>query len=56
MHPLKKVQIAYLKADKTSIKVASKYVDFADIFLPKLAAEFLKHIKINNHAIKLVNN
>ena len=56
MHPLKKAQIAHLKADKALTKVFSKYVDFADVFLPKLVTEFLEHTRINNHAIKLVDN
>ena len=56
MHPSKRAQIAHLKADKVLIKVLSKYTDFADIFLPKLAVELLKHIKIYNHAIELVND
>ena len=52
---LKKVQVAYLKADEVSIKVSSKYVDFVDIFFPKLAAELPKHTKINDHTIELVD-
>ena len=56
MHPLKKAQIAYLKADKASIKVPNKYADFVDVFLPKLAIELLEYTRINNHAIKLVDD
>ena len=56
MYPLKKAQIAYLKADKASTKVSSKYADFANVFLPKLTAKFLKHIKINDYAIELVDD
>ena len=52
MHFLKKAQIAYLKADKASTKVFSKYADFIDIFSPKLATQFLEHIKINAHTIE----
>lgn len=36
IRPLKRAQIAYIKVDMTSIKVASKDADFADIFLLKL--------------------
>ena len=56
MHPLKKAQIAHLKANKAPSKISSKYADFADIFSPKLAAKLSKHTKINDHAIKLVDN
>ena len=51
MHPLRKAQIAYLKADEAPTKVPSKYADFADVFSPKLAAELSEH-EISNHAIK----
>ena len=37
-------------------RVFSKYINFADIFLLKLAVELLKYININNYAIKLINN
>ena len=56
MHPLKRAQIAYLKADKALTKILNKYVDFVDVFSLKLAAEFLEHTKINYHAIKLVDD
>ena len=39
VHVLKKAQIAHLKADEAPTKVLSKYADFVDVFLPKLAAE-----------------
>ena len=48
VHPLKKTQIAYLRADKAPTKVFSKYIDLAEIFLPKLAIKLFKYIKINN--------
>ncbi len=56
VHPLKKAQIPYLKVDKASSKVSSKYADFVDVFSPKLALELPEHTGINNHAIKLVND
>ena len=56
MHPLKKAQVAHLKADEALTKVPNKYTDFAHIFLPKLAVELPKHMRINDHAIKLVDN
>ncbi len=49
-------QITYLKADEAPSKVHSKYTNFADIFSLKLAVELLKHMRINNHNIKLVDN
>ena len=56
MHPSKKTQIAYLKANETLTKVLSKYADLANIFLSKLAAKLPKHMKINDLAVELVNN
>ena len=55
MHPLSKTQIVQLKVNEAFTKVASKYADFADVFLPKLVAKLLEH-EINDHAIKSVNN
>ena len=56
MHLLKKAQIAYLKVDEAFTKISNKYANFADIFLPKLAVELFKYMRINNYAIKLVDN
>ena len=56
MHPLRKTQIAHLKADKALIKVSSKYAYFVDIFLLKLAAELSKYMRINDYAIKLIDD
>ena len=56
MHPLRKTQIAQLKADKASSKVSSEYADFANIFSPKLAAKLPKHTRINDYAIELVDD
>ena len=56
MYLLKKAQIAYLKADEDLTKVPSKYIDFVDIFLLKLAVELFEYTKINNHVIKFVND
>ena len=52
----KKAQIAYLKAEKVSTKVSSNYIDFANIFLQKLATKLSEHIRINNYAIKLIKD
>ena len=56
MHPSKRAQIAYLKADETLTKVPSKYADFADVFCSKLAVELLKYMRINDHTIELVDD
>ena len=56
VYPSKRIQIPYLKVDEVSIKVFSKYADFADVFSSKLAIKLSKYTKINNHAIKLINN
>ncbi len=56
MHPSKKTQITQLKADEALTKVPSKYTNFTDVFLPKLAAELPKYTGINNHSIKLVDD
>ena len=44
VHPLKRAEIAYLKADETSIEVPSEYADFANVFSPKHG--------ISNHALE----
>ncbi len=56
MHPSKKAQIAHLKVDKTPTKVSSEYTDFADFFSPKLTVKLSEHIRINNHALELVDD
>ena len=52
----KRVQIAYLKADEAPFKVPSKYADFADVFSLKLVIKLPKNTRINDHAIKFVDN
>ena len=56
VHPLKRAQIAHQKANEASTEVPSKYADFVDVFSPKLATKLLEHIRINNHAIELVDD
>ncbi len=55
-HLLKKTRIAHLKVDKTFIKIFSKYADFVDVFLQKLAVKLPKYMGINNHAIEWIDN
>ncbi len=52
MHPSRRAQIAYLKADEAPTEVPSEYVDFADVFSPKLAAELPEHTGINDYVIE----
>ena len=40
--------MTHLKVNKAFTKILSKYADFADVFLSKLAAELLRHTGINN--------
>ena len=56
MHPLKKAQIVYLKASKAPTKVSNEYVNFANVFSPKLAIKLVKYIKINDHTIELIDD
>ena len=55
IHPLQTAQISTLIQDEAPTKVATKYVDYADVFSFNLAMELLKNIGINEHAIKLHN-
>ncbi len=56
MNLSRRAQIAYLKADEAPIKVLSEYADFADVFLPNLVVKLPEHMKINDHAIELVDD
>ncbi len=56
MHSLRKAQRAHLKVDEAPIEVFNKYANFADVLLPKLDIELLKHMNINNYTIKLVDD
>ena len=51
-----RVQIAVFVANKASTSIFIKYSDFADVFFPELASELPEYTKINDHAIKLVND
>ena len=56
MHPLKRAQIVHLKADEVLTKVSSKYADFVDVISPKLATQLSEYMRINDYAIKLVDD
>ena len=49
-------QIAYQKIDKALIKILSKYTDFVNIFLSKLAVKLFKYKRVNNYTIELIDN
>lgn len=55
VHPLKKFQIAYLKANKAPMEISNKVKDFEDVFSLKLAAILPKH-SVNNHTIELIDD
>ena len=56
IHPSKMAQIIHLKVDKAFTKVLSKYTTLIDVFSPKLATKLSKYMRINDYAIKLVDN
>ncbi len=56
MYPLRRAQIADLKAHKAPTEVSSEYTDFADVFSPKFGVEIPVYTRINNHAIELVDD
>ncbi len=49
-------QIKLLLANKVSIEVLFKYLDYIDIFLFHLIMELPKNTSINKHTIKLVKD
>ena len=56
VYPFCRAQIAALVANEASTLIPTEYFDFADVFSPELASELPKHIEINDHTIKLVDN
>ena len=56
IHPSCRVQIAALVANKAPTSILTKYSDFTDVFFPELASELPEHNRINDHAIKLVDD
>lgn len=55
MHLSCKAQIASLNVNKAPIITLPQYSDFASIFSSKLITKLSKYIRINNHAIDLVD-
>ena len=56
VYPSHRPQITGLIAKNAFIKIFAKYVDFADVFSPNLISKLFEYTRINNYAIKLVNN
>ena len=56
VHPSCRAQIAALVANEALTSILTEYSDFADVFSLELATELPEHIRINDHAIKLVDN
>ena len=56
VYPFCRLKLFGLIAKKAPIKVPDKYINFADVLSPGLAFKLLKHIKINDYAIELVNS
>ena len=56
VHPSCRAQIAALVANEAPTLISTEYSDFTDIFSPKLALKLLEHTRINDYAIKLVDN
>lgn len=51
-----KALIASLQINKAPKIVLLENSDYVDVFSPKLIVELSKYIRINNHAINLVNS
>ena len=51
IHPARKAQLASLQTEKVTVLV--EYLDFADVFLEKLANVLLERTRANEHVIKL---
>ncbi len=56
VHSSHLTQLGLLLANKSSIKVLPKYLDYADVFLFDLAIELFKNIGMNKYTIKLVES
>lgn len=54
IHLSKRAQIAFLMTDKTLIFVPPKYTGFTVVFSRNLAAKLLKHTRIYDHIINLI--
>ena len=55
VHMFCKIQIAALVINKTSNSIFIEYFDFIDVFSSKLTLTLPKYYKINDYAIKLID-
>ena len=56
IHPFCRVQKATLVANKAPTSIPTEYSDFANVFSLELALKLFEYTKINDHAIKLVDD
>ena len=56
VYPSCRAQIAALVANEALTSILTEHSDFANVISPKLALKLPKHIWINDHAIKLVDD
>lgn len=56
LHPSHKTQIASLITKEASTKIFADYADFIDVFSLDLTSKLFEYTRINDHAIKLVDN
>ena len=56
VHTFCRAQIAALVANEAPTLIPTEYSDFADVFSTELASELPEHIRINDHAIKFVDD
>ena len=56
LYPSRRPQIFGLIIKKAFTKISAEYLDIADVFSQDLASELSEHTRINDHAIKLVND
>ena len=56
IHLFRRSQVSVLITEEAPTKVFAEYLDSADVFSPDLASELPEHIKVNDHAIELVDS
>ena len=56
IHSSHRSQISGLIIKEALINISAKYLDFADVFFLDLVSKLPKHIRINDHAIKLFDS
>ena len=56
IHLFCRVQIAVLTVNKAPISISIEYFDFIDVFCLELAIKLCEYTRINDHAIKLMDD